>query len=229
MLFPYKIIDLTHTLDEHVPTWSGECGFHHELQLDYADCKTEVKFRVQHFNMHAGIGTHMDAPAHCIPGGATIEQLSVSELLAPCIVIDVSKEAHERYSISSQDILNFENKHGSIISGSFVMFRTGWARFWSDPKKYRNNYLFPSVLADAAEMLINRGVCGLGVDTLSPDRPDDGFLVHQLFLGAGKYIVENVASLESLPPTGSFILALPIKVKGATEAPIRLIGFIKEP
>lgn len=68
----------------------------------------------------------------------------------------------------------------------------------------------------------------VGIDTLSLDRPADGFPVHKLFLGNGKYIVENVANLANLPITGSCILALPIKVRGATEAPIRLIGLIKE-
>lgn len=223
-VFPYKIIDLTHTLDENSPSWDGGCGFKIDVTADYAD----AEFRVQAFMLHAGIGTHMDAPAHCISGGSTIDKFPVSELIAPCFVINVSHLAHERYSLSPQDILYFENQYGLIVSGSFVMIQTGWERFWTEPAKYRNHHLFPSVSAAAADLLIDRGVCGLGIDTLSPDRPEDGYPVHQKFLGNNNYLIENVANLDSLPAEGSFILALPIKLRGATEAPIRLIGLINK-
>lgn len=226
--FSYKIIDLTHTLDENIPSWNGGCGFQSEIKLDYADCTTEVKFRVQQIKMHAGIGTHMDAPAHCISGGTTIDQLPLQDLSAPCVVIDVSKLAHERYSVSVEDILNFEALYGIIQPKSFVMIYTGWEKFWNSPEQYRNNHLFPSVSKEAAELLQKRQIRGLGIDTLSPDRPESGFPVHSLFLGSGKYIIENVAHLNKLPPTGSLILALPIKVKGGTEAPIRLIGLVPQ-
>src|SRR5438445_13889218 len=125
MTFPYTIIDLTHTLDENTPTWDGSCGFHHDIVLDYSDCATEVTFRVQKIEMNAGIGTHMDAPAHCIQNGATIDQLKLTDLLSPCVVIDVSEPSHERYSVSVLDIKAFENAHGRIQPGQFVMIRTG--------------------------------------------------------------------------------------------------------
>lgn len=222
--FPYKIIDLSHALDEYSPSWDGNCGFKNEVIADYA----EGQFRVQKLHLHAGIGTHMDAPAHCVPGGATIDELPLLKLISPCVVINVSQFAHERYNVSSQDIINFENKYGSILPDSFVMIQTGWERFWGDPEKYHNHHVFPAVSAKAAELLITRDVCGLGIDTLSPDRPEDGYSVHQIFLGNGKYLVENAANLEHLPPQGSFILALPIKIRGATEAPIRLVGLINK-
>lgn len=67
---------------------------------------------------------------------------------------------------------------------------------------------------------------GLGIDTLSPDRPNEGYPVHRTLLSAGKYIIENIANSEQLPPTGSFVLALPLKIRQATEAPMRLIGLL---
>ncbi|MBA3537226.1 MAG: cyclase family protein [Tatlockia sp.] len=226
--FPYQIIDLTHTLDELTPSWDSSCGFKCQLSFDYADCDTHVQFRVQEIKMPAGIGTHMDAPAHCIPNGTTIDQLPLSKFLAPCNVINISESAHEYFSLLPQDIAHFESSHGSILPGSFVMVQTGWEQFWSDQKKYRNNYIFPSVSAEAAIILLKKGVCGLGIDTLSPDRPEDGYPVHQLFLSNGKYLIENAANLANLPAQGSFILALPIKIRDATEAPIRLIGLINK-
>ena len=107
-LFPYKIVDLTHTLDEKIPAWNRGCGFKSEIKLDYADCKDEVKFRVQAFKLHAGIGTHIDAPAHCISNGLTVGEIPLQDLLSPCTLINVSQSAHERYSVSVQDITTFE-------------------------------------------------------------------------------------------------------------------------
>jgi kynurenine formamidase len=227
MTFPYKLIDLTHELDGAIPTWNGGCGFNHDVHIDYSDCQGEDKFRVMKVKMHAGIGTHMDAPSHCISGGRFIHDFDVNELIMPCVVIDVSDQYHELYSLSAQDVAIFESKYRLIPKGSCVMVKTGWSKFWNTPSKYHNNHVFPSVSPDAAELLLERGVNALGIDTLSPDRPEDGFKVHKLFLGADKIIIENVANLDSIPPTGSFVMVLPIKIKNGTEASVRLVGLIE--
>ena len=77
-------------------------------------------------------------------------------------------------------------------------------------------------------LLLKRNIAGLGIDTLSPDTPQSGYPVHQALLGEGKYIIENVANAIQLPPIGSFSLALPILTIGGTEAPIRLVAFVKK-
>lgn len=229
MKFPYKILDLTYILDPSIPTWSGTCGFHQETMLDYEDCTDPYKFRVQQLKMNAGIGTHIDAPAHCDPNGLTVDQLPLQDLISPCVVIDVSDAVHERYSVSLEDIQVFEKLHGKIPPQTFAIIRTGWDQFWETPDRYHNNHIFPSVSLEAAEFFLSRGISGLGIDTLSPDRPEDGYPVHKLLLGDGKYIIENVANSGLLPVTGAYVMALPIKIKGGTEAPIRLIALeVKE-
>lgn len=75
--------------------------------------------------MDAGIGTHIDAPAHCIPNGSTVDQLLLKNLMVPCAVIDVSEIAHERYRVSPLDIKRFEETYGVLSPGMFVMIRTG--------------------------------------------------------------------------------------------------------
>jgi kynurenine formamidase len=227
MTFPYKLIDLTHALDSNIPTWNGGCGFNHDAHIDYSDCEGQYKFRVMKVKMHAGIGTHMDAPSHCIPGGRFIHDFDVNELIMPCVVIDVSDKCYERYSLSAKDVADFESKYGKISGGSCVFVKTGWSKFWHTPSKYHNNHVFPSVSSEAASLLLERGVNALGIDTLSPDRPEDGFKVHKTFLGADKIILENVANLGSMPPTRGFVMVLPIKIKDGTEAPVRLVGLVE--
>jgi kynurenine formamidase/GNAT superfamily N-acetyltransferase len=221
-----SFVDLTHTLKMDTPTWNGSCGFEHQVKLDYTDCTTEVKFRVQQLKMHAGIGTHIDAPAHCFPDATTVSDIPIEQLTVPCVVIDVSDRVHERYTISLDDVKAFEEKYGTIESNTFVIFFTGWEKYWSNPDKYRNNLVFPNISKEAAAFLLERDIAGLGIDTLSPDRPECGFPVHQLILGAGKYIVENVANAQKIPPRGAYSLIFPIKIQACTESPVRLVGMI---
>jgi len=219
----FSFIDLTHPLSSTIPHWGNGCAFQNKVELDYSDNTSIVKFRVQSLQMAAGIGTHMDAPLHCIPDGMSIADIPLQSLIVPCRVIDVSDRATERYCISIEDINLFENEYGIIPKNSFVIFHTGWDKWWSQPEKYRNNLVFPSVSYKAAAFLLTRNIVGIGIDTLSPDAGDSNFPVHQLILNAGKYIIENINNAKQLGAI-AHIISLPIKIQEGTEAPIRLVG-----
>lgn len=193
-------IDLTHKLDESIPSWDGNCGFKYPLLSDEG-------FHIHSIEMEAGVGTHMDAPAHI--EGKTIDELALDDLIGPLVVIDGGIES-------------FEKAYGRIPKGCFVIIRTGWDRNWHDRKKYEHD--FPTVSKETAELLLARGIIGLGVDTLSPDGRDSDFPVHKTLLGAGKLIIENVANAGKLPPVGSTLFALPLIIRGGTESPMRLIA-----
>ncbi len=221
-----KFIDLTHALNKNIPSWNEGCGFNNKIIVDYNYSSAGVQFRVQHLDMDAGIGTHMDAPSHCMTNGVNIADIPLSDLIKPCVVINVADKAHESYQCSVEDIQLFEQQHGKIANGTFVIIHTGWGRYWKTPNKYRNNLLFPSVSVDAANLLLSRNIVGLGVDTLSPDINDSDFPVHKIMLGNNKYIIENIANSEQLPVVGAYMIALPIKIENGTEAPIRLIAMV---
>jgi len=225
MSFPFKIVDLTHGLSSNTPTWDGACGFDHRIREDY-NPKDVCKFRTHKIAMNEGIGTHMDSPAHCFPNGKRIHELDPADLAVPCVVIDVSDRANEAYLLSAGDIEKFENSRGRIPERSFVIARTGWGKRWENPGKYRNDLKFPAISKEAALLFLKRDVVGIGIDTLSPDRPDSGFPVHVEILGAGKYIVENIANAQALPPMGCYTVALPMKIVDGTEAPVRLIALL---
>ncbi len=222
----FKIVDLTHSLSSEIPTWDGSCGFELSIDTDYGDCTPPDTFRTQKIKCGAGIGTHMDAPAHVIPNGRTIDQLSLEELITECIVIDVSSAADENFLIMPDVIEKFEKEHGEIQSNSFVIFYTGWDKNWDNREKYINSNKFPSVDISTAGLLLKRNIAGLGIDTLSADTGANGFPVHRAILGADKYLVENIANAKELHPVGSKIFVLPIKIKDGTEAPIRLVALI---
>lgn len=222
----FNIVDLTQPLLENIPTWSGSCGFCLELKEDY-----DQMFRVQHINMHAGIGTHMDAPSHRIQGGLSIADIPLAQLVVPICMINVSDKAGAHYEISTEDIQEDEAKHGLIPSNSLVIGFTGWSRFWMNADAYRNKdesgqMHFPAFSGKSAELLLERHISGIAIDTLSPDCLDSDFTVHKLILGAGKYIIENIADCSSLPSRGSYAIALPLRAVNGTESPIRMIALI---
>lgn len=225
--FAYHLQDLTHTLSSQVPSWNGSCGFTQKIVLDFAQQTSEVKFRVQKLSMHSGIGTHLDAPLHASQAGASIDELSLKDLVMPAIKIDVSASCNESQIISLEDIQAFVAAHGQIPDGAFVIIETGWNKFWGDRDRYRNGGRFPSVSKEAGQYLIELGAQALGIDTLSPDTEDSGYPIHQMFLGFGKVIVENLANLQSLPTSDFFVGLFPIKIEGGTEAPMRCVAFLK--
>jgi kynurenine formamidase len=218
-----QYIDLTHALSPDIPSWDGDCCFHLHAAVDYKDCKAPNIFRVQEIRAKAGAGTHIDAPAHCFPGATTIDGLQLPDLLTDCVVISIDDVADERYLVMPDIIAAFEKEHGNIPPNAFVIFYTGWDKYWHTPEKYRNDLRFPSVHEDTAKVLLQRNISGIGIDTLSPDARGEDFPVHRLILGAGKYIVENVANAKNVPPTGAKVMVLPMKIKDGTEAPVRLV------
>ena len=225
VLEQFKLVELTHLLTPKVPTWDGACGFSLEVKQDYG------LFRVHQMSMRAGVGTHMDAPSHRIPGGGSIADISLEQLIVPACVIDVSAKAAADYELSVEDIEQYEREYGAIPPGSLVIAHTGWGRYWNNPAAYRNmdgrrQMHFPAFSNRAAELLLKRDVAGIAIDTLSPDCLDNTFSVHKIILGAGKYIIENIANCSQMPPRGAYVIALPLRADAATESPIRVVGLI---
>jgi len=229
-----KLIDLTYILNSSAPTFTGRCGFKiKDVVVNENEPGPPSRFVVQSFAMIAGIGTHVDAPVHVIPGTSDIAQIPLDNLHAPCFVIDVSDKAHADYQVSVQDIEEFEKQYGTITEKSFVAVYTGWSKYWNDSDAYRNvdennKMHFPCLSKEAAEFLAARKIVGLGIDTLSPDCADPSFPVHDVFLSKEIYIAENVANLEKMPATGAHIIVSILNIKGGTESPARIVGIISE-
>jgi len=179
----------------------------------------------------------MDAPFHFHSEGQTVDEISLEQLIAPAVVIDVSEQsaADRNYRLSADDVQHFEAEHGVIPEGAVVLLRTGWAQYWPDRKVYMGDdtpgetsqLSFPSFGEDAARLLVERGIAGLGVDTASIDYGQSkDFIVHRIVAERNVYGLENLANLDRLPPTGATVIALPIKIEGGSGGPVRAIALI---
>lgn len=221
----YQFIDLSHTLHPEMPSWNGGCGFKLEERMNY-----EQGCLVHAIKMHGGIGTHMDAPIHFIPGAASVADIPLNQCIIPLVVMDVSSHATQDYLLTRDELLEFIKLHDIHLKGCFFALHTGWSKRFLHPEAYRNTDVngkmhFPGLRVDAAQYLIEHEICGLGIDTLSPDGSHmDDFPVHRCVLGAGKYILENLNALDQVPTKSAFIIALPLKAHGAAECGVRALA-----
>ncbi len=228
LLAQYRLLDLSHPLSPEIPTWSGRCGFRLEKRIDY-----DQGLRVHTLKCHAGIGTHMDAPSHFIPGAWDIEQIPLEQCMAPAVVLHLVEESGPDFKVEIEHINRYEQTFGPLPERALILAHTGWSRYWTQPPQYRNadaqgHLHFPGFSASCAEYLAQKKIVGIGIDTLSPDGSNEGFPVHHHILGAKKYILENLANLDQLPPKGAIVLCLPVPYAGGTEAPVRVVALLSK-
>lgn len=221
-----KLIHLSHTISSSTPTWTGSCGYHEEVFVGF----DEADYKAQGLTIFAGLGTHLDAPAHFDPAGLTVGEIPLENLMLSACVIDVHKKAKEDYFIQLEDIYAHEELHGSIKSCECVCFYTGWSKKYDNSDAYRSvdsegNMHFPGISEEVGEYLYDNGIQAIGIDTLSPDGSNTDFPLHHLFLKNGRLIVENINNLDLCPPNNWTIGIFSPPFLGATEAPVRLVGF----
>lgn len=233
-----RVVDLTYAFDDKTIYWPTSPSTFKLDRLSYG--KTEAGF----FYASNAIctpehgGTHLDAPIHFAEGKRTADQIPLDQLMAPAVVIDVSAKAaaDPDYRLTAEDVHAWEAKHGPIQKGTIVLLRTGWGKRWPDRKRYlgddkpgdASNLHFPSYGAEAARYLVEQRKVGvLGVDTASIDHgPSKDFIVHQIANGANVPGLENVASLEEVPETGAWVIALPMKIAGGSGGPVRIVALV---
>jgi kynurenine formamidase len=228
-----KIVDLTYTLNERTPHWPSPSykPFHLETiaTLEKDGVLSKAFYTPEH------LGTHMDAPNHFEEGQPSVEQLPVSQLFGPAVVVDVRKkvEADPDYRLTADDLKAWEAKHGRIPKGAVVFMLTGWGKYWNDHDRYKNQdkdgvMHFPSFSKEAAEFLVKeRDIHGVGIDNLSIDYGmSKDFVVHHIINGAGKYGLENVANLDKLPESGAMLIVAPPKIESGTGGPTRIYAVL---
>jgi len=237
-----KLVDLTHSFSSDTIYWPTESdGF--QLETEFAGQTEKGYYYAQKkFAAPEHGGTHLDAPIHFFKDGDTVEQIPLEKLVGSAIVIDVSDKALDDsdYQVTVDDIVAWESEHGTIHEGAIVLVHTGYGQFWPDRQKYMGTkeigekgvglLHFPGLHPDAARWLVeNRKINALGLDTCSVDYGQSKlFQTHRTLFENNILAFENVANLDKLPPTGSHVIALPMKIEGGSGAPLRIIATIPD-
>ena len=224
-----EVIDLTHTIHDEIQIYPGDPipsisrGLTHEKDYCHVDL----------LKLGSHTGTHIDAPYHFLKDGQRIDEIAVQRFIGNGILIDVSAKS-DRDLIEPGDVERYENE---IAQGDFVIFKTGWDKYFGTPKYY----LHPYLSAEGARILVKMGVSLVGIDALNVDPTDDGSIdsdpsandlpdeekygypVHDILLGNDILIVENLCNLDKIKQRKGLYSFLPLKLKDSDGSPIRAV------
>ncbi len=232
-----KALDLTYPFDEHTVYWPTAKAFQFEKE-NWGMAPGGYWYAAGRYAASEHGGTHLDAPLHFGQGKAPVDEIPLSKLIAPAVVVDIAASCARNpdYLLSPADLRAWEKAHGRIPDGVILLVRTGWGKFWPDKKRYLGSDTpgdtahlhFPGISRQAAEFLVKqRKIGAVGIDTASIDYgPSRDFQTHRILYGAGLYGLENVANLEKVPVTGATIIVLPMKIKGGSGAPVRIVALL---
>jgi kynurenine formamidase len=221
-----RVIDLSQPLDETTPLWPGSQPFTAVGPEGYdAD-----GFWDRHLSTPEHAGTHIDAPKHCVPGGAAVDEIPAEQLVRPAVRIDARAQCDGDpcWLLSAAGVEAWEAEHGRIPAGAAVLLCTGWDRTRADPDVYLGDPPhFPGYGQDAAELLLERGVAALGIDTLGVDaRSATDFPVHHIAMPAGVWHIEGLVGLDAVPETGATLVVGALKLPGASGTPARVLALV---
>lgn len=210
------VLELSHFIREGMPVYPGtEPPLIVEANTLEAD-----GFREKLITMYSHTGTHMDAPAHILPGAPTLDSMSPDCFLGVGFLLDVSA------ADGSEIGLNLLEAHRESLENSdFLLLRTGWDRFWGEPAYFQG---YPVLEPEAAQWIASQGLKGVGFDCISADPADSRELpIHRILLKAGMLIIENLTGLDQLPEgtAGVFdFMALPLRIENADGSPVRALA-----
>lgn len=238
---PSVWIDLTHNLSSDAVFWPTAEPF--SMTTDFEGMTDKgYYYSAYSFSTAEHGGTHIDAPVHFAKGANHVNEIPLEQLIGDAVVIDVSGEVSQNrdHLVSLTDLKGWEAQHGEIPPDSIVLLRTGFGQLWPDAEKYLGTSLrgaegvaqlsFPGLDPLAADWLIqNRKIKAIGIDTASIDfGKSTHFETHVALMTHNVPVFENVANLDQLPPTGAYVIALPVKIRGGSGGPLRIIARVKE-
>lgn len=237
-----KIIDLSHVFSKETIYWVTAKEF--ELDTVFAG-QTEKGYYYSANNIATAEhgGTHIDAPIHFAKGKHSVDQIPLEKLIGDAIKIDVSSKTTDNpdYEIGIEDFTDWEAKEKTKIpDGSIVLLQTGFAKYYPDKIKYLGTdqrgedavslLHFPGLSPIAAEWLVkNRNINAIGLDTPSIDYgQSQNFESHIILLSNNIPAFENLTNLDKLPKKGFEIIALPMKIKGGSGGPLRIVALVNK-
>lgn len=240
-----RVVDLTQRLGPETPVINLPPQFAQSPPLtlekisEYNDDGPAWYWNTLHLGEHTG--THFDAPVHWITGkdlpDNTTDTIPAGRFVGPACVIDVTAEVaeDEDFLLTKEDVLAWEEEHGPIPEGAWLLLHTGWSE-----RKGSDAFLnadeegphSPGFDVECARFLAEeRGILGVGVETVGTDAGQAGtfdppFPTHTFMHGAGKFGLASLSNLDQLPATGAVVIAAPLKIVRGSGSPLRVVALV---
>jgi kynurenine formamidase len=241
-----KVVDLTQTLQPSSPIiplppeFGGTWPFQLEEISKYDERGPEWYWN--NFKTGEHTGTHFDAPVHWLSGrdypNNTTDTIPAEKFIAPACVIDCTAAAgaDPDFLLTPDYIEKWEDEHGRIPAGAWVLMRTDWSLQRPDPAAYLNlqqdGAHSPGPSPDTVPFLAKeRDVIGFGNETVGTDAGqsfafEPPFPCHSGMHGANKFGLASLTNLDQLPPTGAVVIAAPLKIINGSGSPCRVIALV---
>jgi len=211
-------IDLSHTISPGMPQWRGD---DQPLALHRRSVHGPDSHMSSSLELGCHVGTHIDAPLHFLAGQPGLDELPVDRFSGPGLVVDVRGDHGQA---AAPAVLAERVLDGLDLAGvDFVLFLTGWDRYWGQERYYRE---WPWLSGDLARRLAEAGLKGVGLDTPSLD-DFSGRAAHDICAAAGLINVENLTGLRNLPGRGFLFQALPLKLQATEASPVRAVAWVE--
>ena len=180
-------------------------------------------FRSEIVHMVTHTSTHLDAPAHFIDRGETVDELSLERFMVDAVALDLSFRSSGG-ALTSEDLAK-ALKGLEVRVGDAILIYTGWSEKFGS-QSYLEGY--PWLGVDAVEMLISLGISLVGVDTPSVDSLESrDFPAHRNLLGRGILIIENLGNLRPVLNRRFKLACFPLKIANASASPVRAVAILE--
>jgi len=210
-----RVIDLTHYIYAEMPVYPGT-----EHPTFSTPCTiAQNGFTERKITLFSHTGTHIDAPAHIIPGAKTLDQVDIDNYFGRACSLDVTSVKE-----GTIDIADLKPYEGLIKEVDFVLLHTGWSELWHKDTYFEG---YPVLSPEAATWISQFRLKGLGVDMISIDREVTAdFPIHRILLEQNILIIENLTNLQGLPGMGFSFSCLPLKFENSDGSPVRAIAVV---
>jgi kynurenine formamidase len=234
-----ELIDLSHAYDADAVFWPTAAPFQLEKVADGVT-PAGYYYASNNFCTSEHGGTHLDAPMHFAQGRHAADEVPLDRLVGGAVVIDVTEAANQNadYQITTADFERWEQQNGAIPADVIVLLRTGYSSRWPDAARYLGTsergepavakLHFPGLHPDAARWIVaNRPIKAIGIDTASIDYGQSTlYESHRTLYEQNIPAFENLTSLDRVPVTGAFVVALPMKIQGGSGGPLRAMAIV---
>ena len=213
-----KVIDLTQKICNNMPVFSKD-----ELpELKTVNTVNKDDYMMTCIKIYSHNGTHMDAPAHVINNGITLDKISIENFIGSAVVIDCRDLKNNKEKVI--DYKYIENNKENADKAEFIIFNTGYSKSWGKKEYFEE---CPVLSKEVADYLVEKRKKGIGIDLMSLDEMNSVTLpIHKILLKNNVLIVENLTNLDRIGDEIFIFSAMPLKYQNADGAPVRALAQI---
>lgn len=236
----HDFVDLTHAFHPGIPHWPGFPDSERVTLYSHEEGEGTLGsgFWAEQFTHVGQWGTHCDPPAHFAEGLRTIDEIPPEEMILPLVVLDIHEKVAENpdYTVTMEDVREWELKYDPIPQGAFVALRTDWSKRWPDPEAMRNEdedgvAHYPGWSQEVLAYLYEqRNITASGHETLDTDpgvaTSQGDYSLETYILSQDKYQIELLTNLDQVPEYGAIIVVTFPKPKNGSGFPARVFAVL---